>query len=307
MKSPTYLATAAAVLFTLGLATPTPPLAPKLPTRSSSGQLRLLHTSTPQAPSFRSSSSRIGLTAAPAEQESTKGGALLTSAANSFTSISATFTVPQAKVPTRGPTANQTLIHFAASFHVGIDSVSGACGSSLRAGVDIFHDGSLDDDLNDPQAWWQFSPADPVGFANFSVAEGDLVRISVSVSEVKIENFGPLALNGTSLKCRSTNGGLGAPKQTATVSVNGTGLCGQEVGWTVEDFPLAGLPNIPVALPDFGSVRFRDVGVTGGDGEKKNADGAVASDVRLQAQGGRLTACGVVDGGKEVKCDRVFE
>ncbi|KAK3988616.1 putative acid proteinase, partial [Cladorrhinum sp. PSN332] len=300
-SSSTYLATALG-LFTLSLATPTS-LPPKLPTRSSpgAGQLRLLHTSTPSTPSSRIASSRIGFTSTSTsrEEESTKGGALLSLSPssqnnNTLTSVTATFQIPQAKMPTRGPTANQTLGLYAASFHIGIDSVSGTCSSFLRAGVDIFRDGSLDEDLQDPQAWYQFGPNDPVGFGNFSVAEGELVRVTVGVTEVKIENF------GANVTCAR---GL-APKQVASAKIDAKGsLCAREVAWTVEDFPLAGLPGIPVALADFGAVRFRDVGVLGS--ETKNATGAVVSDVRLAAQGGRLTSCLVTGEGGEVRCDRV--
>lgn len=267
-------------------------------------KLRLLHIS-PSPPSAQSlpALSRIGLASSEIQQESTKGGALLSSSTNSsITSITATYQIPKADVPTRGPTANNTFGIYAASFHIGIDSVSGTpgCPTFLRAGVDIFYDGSLDDDLQQPQAWWQLGPNDPVGFGNFSVSEGEVVRVTAGAAEVKIENFG--RLNGTTCTEGRT------PYQTSAVKVDGGQgeLCGREAGWTVEDFPLAGLPGIPVALADFGSVRFRDVEVQTSGGEKKNAEGAGVSDVWLQAQGGRLTDCEVVGGGKEVKCDRVF-
>ncbi|KAK4228774.1 putative acid proteinase [Podospora fimiseda] len=304
MKSPTYLITAS-LLFTLGLATPTTTLS-KTPTRSNDGQqyqLRLLHTSTPSSPSsFRTTSSRIGI--ASQQQESTKGGALLTSddATSSFKQIQTTFLIPQAKIPTRGPTANQTTILYASSFHIGIDSFSLLCPSGfLRAGVDIFYDGTLGDpSLQKPQAWYQLYPSDPSVFPNFTVAEGETVRVTVGNTEVKIENFG--------LNVTCVNGKI--PKQVSTVKIDGKGVCGKEAGWIVEDFPLAGLPGIPVALADFGSVRFGGVSVKSGGEEggiEKNAEGATVSDIWVEAQGGRLTSCEVGMEGGEVRCDRVFE
>ncbi|KAK4458369.1 putative acid proteinase [Cladorrhinum samala] len=292
--------------------------------------LRLLHTPPTSRLAQSPAVSRIGSlnsSAASSEQaqqqESTKGGAVLSlpssnSSSSSITSITATYQIPQAKVPTRGPTANNTFGIYAASFHVGIDSVGGpspGCPTFLRAGVDIFYDGSLgDDDLQRPQAWWQLGPlSDPVGFANFSVREGDVVRVTAGVGEVKVENFGrppPPASNGTA-GVRAE--GPGVPLQTSAVKLGGAGqagnpppLCGREAGWIVEDFPLAGLPGIPVALADFGTVRFADVRVQTSGGEEKNAEGAGLADVWLQAQGGRLTDCEVAEGGNEVKCDRVF-
>jgi hypothetical protein len=72
----------------------------------------------------------------------------------------------------------------------------------------------------------------------------------------------------------------------------------------VEDFPLAGLPDFPVALTNFTSVTFGGAGVTLADGTTRDVADAEAFDVSLEAQGGRLTSCEVV-GGKKVKCERV--
>ncbi|KAK0668888.1 putative acid proteinase [Cercophora samala] len=277
-----------------------------LPVRSNTRPIRLLHTAPKPHASHQFQGARILAQGAQTEEESTLGGAAVstTDSNQKVTSVSAAFVIPHAGMPTSGPTANNTAGMYAASFHIGIDSFSAGCDGNrfLRAGVDIFWDGTIGGEQN-PWVWYQSSPADEdgLGFSGFSAAAGDLVRFSVSGTEVKVENFGA---NVTCIK------GL-KPKQSVTQTVDGAGLCGGEAAWAVEDFPLAGLPNFPVALADFGGVVFKEVEVSfegGSTGAASgNAEGAEVRDVRLAAQGGRLTACEVVEGGKKVKCDRVVE
>ncbi|KAK4157587.1 concanavalin A-like lectin/glucanase domain-containing protein [Chaetomidium leptoderma] len=283
-------------------------------------RLALLHTLTP-APA----ASQFRLLAA--TTESVKGGAILTTD-QPFASAQGTFRVPDAKVPTTGPTANNPVGVYAASFWVGIDSArpttttttggpsADACGGglALRAGVDVFYDGTFGGPQT-PFAWYQFAPAmgSEKGFEGFAVAAGDLVRFTLEAGSgggggdddkkevvVVAENF------GGNVTCANGATPVVSVRQVlpASTTAGGARLCAKEAAWMVEDFPLAGLPDFPVALANFTSVAFGGAGVTLADGSKKDVTGTEVLDVRLQQQGGRLTSCEVVDG-KKVKCDRV--
>jgi hypothetical protein len=149
-----------------------------------------------------------------------------------------------------------------------------------------------------------------VGFGKgFSVAEGDVVRFSVEAGSggddakegkevvVVAENF------GANVTC--VEGAVPVQRVRQVLEMeDGVRLCGEEAAWVVEDFPLAGLPDFPVALTNFTSVTFGAAGVTLADGTTRDVADAEAFDVSLEAQGGRLTSCEVV-GGKKVKCERV--
>ena len=278
-------------------------------------------------------------------EESTQGGAILTLPSNSnstststrtplLTTITGTFRIPPARIPTTGPTANNTASLYAASFWVGVDSTTPAtttttttggtssdCGGSLRAGVDIFWDGTLDG-AQRPFAWYQ-GPGQWTGTGfygeEFAAGEGDLVRFSLGLEGgeggdmdggagegqvvVVVENF------GGNVTCVNDPGAT--PKQRVRRvlpaagggGAGGKGLCRREAAWVVEDFALDGRPGIPVPLADFGSVTF-GAGVKLEDGSERDLAGAEVRDVKLAEQGGRLTSCEVVDG-KKVKCARV--
>ncbi|KAK4041704.1 concanavalin A-like lectin/glucanase domain-containing protein [Parachaetomium inaequale] len=298
----TLLATATAG--TSAAATRPLPLAPTRP-RDAAAQHphRLLHTLTPAAPST------ANFRVLAAATESTKGGAVLTLPNSKLSTIHATLRVPEAKIPTAGPTANNPVGVYAASFWVGADAVvTGACagGGALRAGVDIFYDGTLGG-VQRPFVWYQGpGQGSETGFAGFEVAAGDLVRFKLEVGSeeggevvVVAENF------GGNVTCVKDNGAVpvSSVRQVLPASVGGKTLCRGEAAWVVEDFPLEGLPDFPVALANFTSVAF-GAGVTLEDGSERDLAGAEVLDVRLEAQGGRLTSCEVVDG-KKVKCARV--
>ncbi|KAK4122273.1 concanavalin A-like lectin/glucanase [Parathielavia appendiculata] len=324
-----------------GATSATVPLAPTRPRDAS--QFRLLHTLTPSPPSH----SRFLTAAAPAAAddsttETTKGGAVLTlpaSDTSAISSVQATFRVPSAVPPATGPTAGNPVGLYAASFWVGIDSVgpfsfscpgsgggSGGGGASrraLRAGVDIFYDGTLGGEQS-PFAWYQFAAAsgssgsDPgsgqggttTGLEGFGIIPGDLVRFTLSAGSgdaagesvvvVLAENF------GANVSCAEGATPVTSVRQVLPVGEGGPALCGREAAWMVEDFPLAGLPDFPIALANFTSVTFGSAGVTLEDGSKRDVTGAEVMDVRLEAQGGRLTSCEVLDG-KKVKCTRVLD
>ncbi|KAK4191717.1 putative acid proteinase [Podospora australis] len=318
MKSTTLLGALSLVASTLAATIPAPP---SLPLKREPHQLRLLHTA-PISPSPPPGAARVfSVAVEAAAEESVKGGAVIKNPGVSV--VQATFRVPLAQQPMTGPTAGNPVGLYAASFHVGIDSFSGTCANFFRAGVDIFWDGTLGGEQS-PFAWYQFGGVtETVGFSNFTVRAGEVVRITVQDSlgsgnsteaTATIENFGQQLLNGTSGTSTAICVKGLTPKQASTQKISkpsgeGSSLCKGEAGFVVEDFPLAGMPQFPVALANFTTVAFKDVGITVGSqtggGEKKNAKGAELKDIRLAPQGGRLTACALVGGGKGVKCDRV--
>lgn len=271
--------------------------------------------------------------------------------------VSATFRVPHAEIPIQGPTANNPVGVYAASFWVGIDGVTispspssssvdgggseDGCDpstSSLRLGIDIFYDGTLGGE-QPPFAWYQYLPGSAVGFGqNFSVISGDLVRLTaISLpssgqgvdgggGSVTIENFGNDAAAAQNKKALQT--------ATHTFSVaDGPALCQTQASFIVEDFPLAGLPDFPVALTNFTSVTFADLDVRDTQGEnipmdlvpkmerRKRANARMRAgaqdhaqvrtlDIYQERQGGRLTDCGVVTGqgdSTNVVCERIVQ
>ncbi|KAH6626266.1 hypothetical protein B0J18DRAFT_408611 [Chaetomium sp. MPI-SDFR-AT-0129] len=331
-----------------------------------------------------------------------KGAALLST-------ITSTFRIPLANIPTSGPTANNSATVYGASFWVGVDagvspsgagcspsssSLSGGVaqagteGGVLRAGVDIFYDGTLGGHQQ-PVIWYQ-GPGQKgeTAFEGVVVGEGDLVRLSLVVGPVLsapgegvekgegegdgeeggevvaiVENFGPdvdcpegatpiasvrktfpattvspsTTSAPSSTKTSSTTTPTSKPNTVhtrSTAQIQPT-LCRKEASWVLQDAPLAGLPNIPIALANFtrvaftagitlddGSVRTLTIGSAGstkhkhqvvdtnGDGNGKQtelADGVEVLDIRQTQQGGRLTRCGVEEGseGSEVVCVRV--
>lgn len=252
-----------------------------------------------------------------AETPSVQGGAILSAPRKKIQSVTGTFRVPEAKMPTEGPTGNNPVGVYAASFWVGIDGVTStstttkkaascdASAVSLRLGVDIFYDGTFGGQQT-PFAWHQYLPRSATGFANFSVAAGDLVRLTASAASkgnggtVTIENFGNVA----QLKSKQ------AAVQVSTHTFDGSSqlpaLCQAQAAWMVEDFPIAGLPDFPIALTNFTSVKFVKLGVRSGEGGDIGIGGARVVNVYQEPQGGRLTDCDVVarDGGKVV-CKRV--
>ncbi|KAK4251043.1 concanavalin A-like lectin/glucanase domain-containing protein [Corynascus novoguineensis] len=277
--------------------------------------LRLLHTFTPISTVTGKGNSRL-FASSSSSKESTKGGAVLALPNNNLSTAQATIRIPAAKMPTAGPTANNTVGEYAASFWVGIDSATDACADSgagsLRAGVDIFWDGTLGGQQR-PFAWYQGpGQAGEVGFdEGFSVAEGDVVRFTleagaagpdgkeVEAVAVVAENFG----RNVSRVIRKNAVPVKRVRQVLPAEAGGKRLCRGEAAWMVEDFPLQGRPEFPTALVNFTSVTF-NAGVVLDDGKEMDLTDAEVLDIRLEAQGGRLTSCEVV-GGAKVRCARV--
>ncbi|EGS17182.1 uncharacterized protein CTHT_0064970 [Thermochaetoides thermophila DSM 1495] len=297
----------------------------------SSDQPRLLHTfssypilSSTGNPQLHSSSQQ--------PPESTTGGATLTlpplssnntnSTSSRSLSLRTTFRIPHAFPPTTGPTAGNTVGLYAASFWIGLDSLTHPdCLAAVRAGVDIFWDGTLGGELA-PFVWCQFGRGQAGGMPGFKAAAGDVVRFWVDAgvggfAVVGVENWGPEGRedegqDGDEVGKREVKRPISAVKKVFKMEEgvgrrqseeSGQSACGLEVAWIVEDFPLVGGPGVPVALANFTSISFEQIGVARGS-ESWDATGAEVRDVWLNAQGGRLTRCKVVEG-SEVKCLRV--
>lgn len=270
------------------------------PSRRSAHSHNLSHVPVPSipGPTFRlPGSSKIALSAA--APESQVAGARL--AGTNITSVAGTFRIPLAQMPTAGPTADNQNGVYQASYWVGIDGVDdsaspSSCGgngsSSLRAGVDTFWDTGV----QTAAAWWECYPdAGPTEFGgNFTVAQGDVVRISVAADadgrggQVTVER-----LDGTGCEA-----GVLASASRAFEGEDGARLCLAEAAVVIEDYPIQDQPDYPLPLANFTGVVFERVEVDG-----KAAAGLEVFDINLAAQGGRLTDCELVDG--EVDCKRI--
>lgn len=267
------------------------------PSPRSTHSHNLTHVPIPSipGPTFPLPGSRLALSAAPQSQI---GGARV--AGTNITTISATFQIPQAEMPTTGPTANNQNGVYQASYWVGIDGVTATaaaaspCGenaSSLRAGVDTFWDTGM----QTAAAWWEWYPEEgPSEFANFTVRQGDVVRISVAADadgmggEVVVER-----MDGTACEA----GVLASVSRKSEGEAAAT-LCLAEAAVVIEDYPIQDRPDYPLPLANFTEVVFGRIEVGG-----KEAVGLEVFDINLEAQGGRLTDCEVVDRG--VDCKRV--
>ncbi|KAL1841439.1 hypothetical protein VTJ49DRAFT_7054 [Mycothermus thermophilus] len=339
----TYLLTTAATTSAATVPTRSPPTR----ARDGQHPLVLLHTLAPVAPSPSTSNFRLAAAATNADTRSSRGGAILTAPSthsnttttnlnlNHITTAEAFFRVPSARVPTHGPTGGNPTLTFAASFWVGIDS-SGSrtpepgCGASLRAGVDTFWD-SFAGGEQTPFAWYQFAPGQrfATGFEGFRVAEGDVVRFRLETPSsssssaaagaeeeegtgggkyaVVAENFGANVTCDDAESCRGLTPLVSVRKVLPAPGEGEEKLCGGEAAWMVEDFPLAGMPDIPLPLANFTRVEFNGAGVRLEDGTERSVlevQGVKVVDIHMEEQGGRLTRCGVLPGMK-VRCTRV--
>lgn len=240
--------------------------------------------------------SKSAFSALASSPESQKAGARL--AGSGLTTASAIFTIPAAEMPTTGPTANNQNGIYQASYWVGIDGVSSCPGASLRAGVDTFWDTGM----RTTAAWFEWYPSTPTEyFANFTVVQGDVVRVSATAGEdgtggsVTVEK-----LDGTGCEAKV----LASVTRTFEGKTGGDRLCLSEAAWVVEDYPLASLPEIPLALANFTEVQFSKMGA-GTAGGKVPLTGLEVFDINLQAQGGQLADCEVGSDGVSVDCKRV--
>ncbi|KXX76537.1 Aspergillopepsin-2 [Madurella mycetomatis] len=328
MKPTAFLATLTLTTSTYAAILPAQPFRPR---NAPAHHYRLLHTLTPPLPA--PGQGRMLSFSQAQEAQSTRGGAVLAlppvgaqppSSPPAVTTVEGTWRVPQADAPTSGPTANNSVGVYAASFWIGLSAAApcSAASTTLRAGVDVFWDGTFGGEQS-PFAWYQFpGQATSTGMGNFSVAAGDLVRFELRAEdagrwvEVAVENFGAgPATDGREEGDDAASGDVGllVPRQRASQrfelgdaasASTSAADCGRRVSWLVEDFPLAGLPDVPVALANFTSVTFEDAAVTSADGQVRDVSEAEVMDIRLDAQGGRLTECELMGEGR-LRCARV--
>lgn len=244
-------------------------------------------------------------------------------------SVTGSVVIPKIYMPESGPTAGNVVGEYSASIWVGIDGASATdnfilpgtnntcnpLGQSLRAGVDIFWDGTLDGQQT-PYVWAQWYPAEHArGFLGFEAAPGDELRFSVSTGPhgssaggVLVENFGPPQ------SPKGVDGKVRIPIATGSlIWKNMPGLCSAQASWIVEDFPLQERPELPSALGNFTDVRFAEMGVATWFGYNLT-DEKVATELKMleiydAGQGGTLTKCKAEGEGEKtgVICKRVVE
>lgn len=329
MKPTTFLTTLTLTVSTYAATLPALPFRPR---NAPADHYRLLHTLTPPLPA--PAPGRFFSLSQAQEAQSTRGGAVLSlppvgaqppGGEAGVTTVEGTLRVPRAEVPTSGPTANNPVGVYAATFWIGLAAAApcSAASTTLRAGVDVFWDGTFGGEQR-PFAWYQVLGRGPsTGLVNFTVAAGDLVRFALRAEdagrwvEVAVENFGAGPAtdgweDGWEGGAEGGDVALLVPRQRASqrfelgdAAAAAAADCGRQVSWLVEDFPLAGLPNVPIALANFTSVTFGDAAVTLADGQVRDVGEAEeVVDIRLDAQGGRLTKCELM-GEARLKCTRV--
>lgn len=248
-------------------------------------------------------------------------------------SVTGTVIIPTIDMPESGPTAGNIVGEYSASIWVGIDGASATdnfinpnstgkptcnpLSQSLRAGVDLFWDGTLGGQQT-PYVWTQWFPTEHAqGFLGFKASPGDELKFTISTGPhgnsaggVLVENFGPP---------QSPKGPDGIRLPIATGSLiwkDMPGLCGAQASWIVEDFPLQERPELPSALGNFTDVRFSEMGMAtwlGGNFTKDEITGEGKGlkmlEIYDQGQGGTLTKCKTEGEGEKaaVVCSRVVE
>ncbi|KAK1780760.1 concanavalin A-like lectin/glucanase domain-containing protein [Copromyces sp. CBS 386.78] len=248
---------------------------------------------------------------------------------DSINSVTGTVVIPTIYMPEFGPTAGNSVGEYSASIWVGIDGASAEAGNStgsanancnplgqsLRAGVDIFWDGTLGGQQT-PFVWAQWYPAEHAqGFLDFKVSPGDELRFTVNTGPhgnsgggVLVENYGPPQ------SPKGVDGKVKIPIATGSlIWKDMPGLCGAQASWIIEDFPLQERPELPSALGNFTDVRFAEMGVATWLGTNLT-DEKVAKELKMleiydAGQGGTLAKCKTEGEGEEVGvvCKRAVE
>ncbi|KAA8575272.1 hypothetical protein EYC84_004456 [Monilinia fructicola] len=186
------------------------------------------------------------------------GGVLDNLGKDEYKTVYGEFTVPVPKKGTAGETSAKV---FTVSSWIGIDGwgQSETCQGLWQAGVDstIDQNGKVT-----YGAWYEWYPADTLGFSNMPVTAGDLIAITLSYSAytqgtVKIEN-------------KSTG-----KSETKTVESSSV-LCGEAAEWIVEDLSV---DDGNTGLASFGNVTFSNAFATTKEGKKVGPSGAILMDV----------------------------
>ncbi|KAI2789391.1 Aspergillopepsin-2 [Penicillium oxalicum] len=176
-----------------------------------------------------------------------------------YTSVTAEFTVPTPKAPSKASSNTQ----YCASAWVGIDGDT--CGSAiLQTGVDFcVQGGSVSYD-----AWYEWYPDYAYNFNSISISAGDVIKVTVDASSTT---------TGTATIQNLSNG------QSVTHTFNGGvdgDLCEYNAEWIVEDFE-SGSSLVPFA--NFGTVKFTNAYATDG-GSTVGPSGATLIDIKQSNQ-----------------------
>ena len=179
-----------------------------------------------------------GVNSTHADQSTNWAGVVITSSpdGSGFTSVSATFTVPE-------PQDNGEGGYQSASAWVGIDGDT--CGTAiLQTGLDFTYDGGVSYD-----AWYEWYPDYAYDFDGISFSAGDTVSISIVADS---------ATSGTTYITNESNGQSVSQPLSSSAS-----LCQENAEWIVEDFQ-QGSSLVPFA--NFGTVVFNDAVAKTGSG-----------------------------------------
>lgn len=282
---------------------------PRLVSRRPSSH-KLLHT----PPSFIAHPGKSAFTSTSASQSS-RAGVHLSSQPNDtahpITSIDAFFTIPNATMPTIGPTADNENGVYQASYWVGIDGLSNCPQASIRAGVDTFWDSGM----QTANVWYEFYPSTgPTDFASMTLKQGDTIQVLVNADADG---------KGGSVEVRKYE-----TSETRVSAVwshefqdQGSQLCLKEANWVIEDYPLVDRPDFLLPFANFTSdggtpeVHFYGMhvyppGATQGAAWDWTAFNVEVMDIDLEDQGGKLTDCKTETGASNsntLTCKRIVE
>ncbi|OJT02605.1 Aspergillopepsin-2 [Trametes pubescens] len=194
------------------------------------------HLSHPKVPST-SAVSEISATSnvTNAEFSTNWSGAVINAAANTFKSVTGTFTIPTPKEPSGGSGTHS------ASAWVGIDGDT--CGTAiLQTGIDFTVSGTR----TSFDAWYEWFPDFAHDFTGITLSPGNSITVSVTATS---------RTGGTATIVNHSTG------QTVSHTFSGQpALCEQDAEWIVEDFE-EGSSLVPLA--NWGTVTFTGAAANG--------------------------------------------
>ncbi|KAJ7061498.1 aspergillopepsin [Mycena amicta] len=180
-------------------------------------------------------------------------GAAFESPANTYRSVTGTFTVPTPKVPSGSSTSGT----YAASAWVGIDGDT--CGTAiLQTGIDFtITNGRVSFD-----AWYEYFPDFAHDFTGIPISAGNSIKLTATASS---------ATAGT-LTIQNLSTGVTVSKAVTSTAR----LCFENAEWIVEDFE-EGSSLVPFA--NFGTVTFTGAVATLQSGGTTGPTGSVLIDI----------------------------
>ncbi|KAI0738297.1 acid proteinase [Daedaleopsis nitida] len=208
---------------------------------------------------FTDAEAAQGTNATHAEFSSNWSGAVLVAGANTFKSVTGTFTIPTPREPSGGSGTHS------ASAWVGIDGDT--CGSAiLQTGIDFTISGGR----SSFDAWFEWFPDFAHDFSGISLSPGNSITVSVTATSLT---------GGTATIVNHSTG------QTVSHSFSGQpALCQENAEWIVEDFSEGG-GLVPLA--NWGTVTFTGVSAGTSSG---TASPAGATIINMEQNGRVLTS-----------------